>query len=323
MPRLVGARIARRLAMGAGGVLAIAWVSVCIQVGSAWPWSLVVHEDGRRTLLQTVLYVEHALGELPLDLVLAVALAGAALHFFPESSPGRKRRAGYYLLAFVLCAAGIVGGAFVTAGKVAAIENLLQVHTRNGAPPVVGAHWRYHLLSRLALMMLAFALTGLLAGSGAPRRQASDRRVPLFGAALSAFGLLTAGFGMTTEPFVDPVYIGHQARELFTHTLITVPIGLAACLACVAWKNTTDRRPFAAGGGLRVVAAGGLSVALGGYLALGVVVTDAVAEGQTAGVSALLFPHFFEHTLTYLLVGTAAPSLYLLLSRSREGAMQA
>jgi hypothetical protein len=309
--------------MGAGGILAVAWVGVCIQVGSAWPWSLVVHEDGRRTLLQTVLYVEHALREMPLDLVLAVALAGAALHFFPESSPAPRRRARYYLLAFALCAAGIIVGAIVAVGKVAALENLLQVHTRSGAPLVVGAHWRYHLLSRLALILLAFVLTGLLAGSGDRPRQVSDRRVPLFGVALGAFGLLTAGFGMTTEPFVDPVYIGHQARELFTHTLITVPIGLAACLACVAWENTTDRRPFAGVGGLLVVVAGSLSVACGAYLALGVVVTDAVAKGQTASVSALLFPHFFEHTLTYVLVGTAAPSLYLLLSRSRQAAVRA
>jgi hypothetical protein len=308
------------MATGAGGVLAVAWVSVCIQVESAWPWLLVVHEDGRRTLLQTVLYVEHALRELPLDLVLAVALAGSALRFFPESRPGQQDRAPYYLLAFLLCMAGIVGGAIVAAGEGAAIENLLQMPTRGGAPLVVGSHWRYHLLSRLALILLAFALTGLAARVGVRRRPMSGRPVPapLFVAALVAFGLLTVGFGMTTEPFVDPVYIGHQARELFTHALITVPIGVAACLASAAPDSMADVLPSDGVGELGVVVAGGLSVALGAYLAVGVLLTDAVAAGQTASVPALLFPHFFEHTLTYALVGTAAPSLYLFLSRSQN-----
>lgn len=302
------------LAVGACSVLAIAWLAVCAQVGSAWPWSLIVHEDGRRTLLQTLLYVEHGLRELPLDLVLAGAIAGSVLHYFPEPNPARRAWAHWYLLAAVLCVVGIGGGALLVVGPEAAVENLAQAYTRTGAPPVVGAHWRYHLLSRLALMAMVFAMVGMVSSRSDRDGRTSGRPAPLLLGVLGTFGLLTVGFGVTREPFVDTVSLGHQARELFTHTLVTVPLALAACLACVSARIEV-RRPVARLGELEVAVPAALSVALGAYLALGVMATDAVAEGQATSISALLFPHIFEHTLTYVLVGTAAPAMYLFAAR--------
>ena len=35
----------------------------------------MVHEDGRRTLIETILYFEHATRELPLDVILGVPSA--------------------------------------------------------------------------------------------------------------------------------------------------------------------------------------------------------------------------------------------------------
>ena len=62
-------------------VLTTAFVILCVHHGTAWPWNTVVHEDGRRTLLETIFYFDHALGELPLDLLLSAAVAGAAIAF--------------------------------------------------------------------------------------------------------------------------------------------------------------------------------------------------------------------------------------------------
>src|SRR5437660_6445972 len=61
--------------------LAAAFVTICVHFRTAWPWSVVVHEDGRRTLLATIFYFQHALGELPLEALLAAAVAGALLRF--------------------------------------------------------------------------------------------------------------------------------------------------------------------------------------------------------------------------------------------------
>src|SRR5437870_5447587 len=59
--------------------LAAAFVTICVHFHTAWPWNVTVHEDGRRTLRQTIFYFEHALGELPLELLLAAAVSGALL----------------------------------------------------------------------------------------------------------------------------------------------------------------------------------------------------------------------------------------------------
>jgi hypothetical protein len=64
-------------------VLVIAFVGVCVQAGTPWPWNRVVHEDGHRTLLQTTFYFEHATRELLLDAVLAMGVAGAVRYFHP------------------------------------------------------------------------------------------------------------------------------------------------------------------------------------------------------------------------------------------------
>ena len=31
-------------------------MAICIHTGTLWPWGVVVHEDGRRTLAETVFY---------------------------------------------------------------------------------------------------------------------------------------------------------------------------------------------------------------------------------------------------------------------------
>src|SRR5262245_48833897 len=64
-------------------VLVISFIGVCVQAGTPWPWSRVVHEDGHRTLLQTIFYFEHATRELLLDGVLAMFVAGAVRYFHP------------------------------------------------------------------------------------------------------------------------------------------------------------------------------------------------------------------------------------------------
>jgi hypothetical protein len=147
-------------------VLVIAFIGVCLQAGTPWPWNRVVHEDGHRTLLQTVFYFEHATRELLLDVVLALAVAGAVRYFFPvrrdvdDASLERVRR--WIAVAATLTLVAIVGGTAVTDGGQAIVDNLAQYHTRESGPLVWGAHWRYHFIERIADIALAFALAGVL-----------------------------------------------------------------------------------------------------------------------------------------------------------------
>src|SRR5262249_9370864 len=155
-------------------VLAVSFVAVCIQAGTAWPWDRIVHEDGQHTFLGTVFYFEHATRELVLDAVLALAIAGAVRYFYPPAAEGDAATARTRLalgLATLATIALILGGtAYLNAfGPYYAneargqsiLDNLAQYPTRPGAPFAWGAHWRFHWIERLAEVALAFCVAGL------------------------------------------------------------------------------------------------------------------------------------------------------------------
>jgi hypothetical protein len=292
------------------GTLAGSFAWMGLATGDAWPWQRVVHEDGQRTLLQTMFYVEHALRELPLDLLLAWAVGAAAAHFFPQSRLGPNERSPLLRLStavLVLLLVGIVAGTWATAGVEAVAQNLAQMHTRPGVPLAWGAHWRYHVLERLALLAASFALFGLLAKEG----QQGTPKVPrLYLGSLAGFVLLTFLFGLTPEPFTDARYLGHQARELFTHGLVTFPLAVGACLKLAgdipvpsASKKTAKLRSV----WLAVAVAGSLAA----FVIFGALRTGASQQAQTHELHRLVAVHVFEHTLGYLLVAAASVCFYL------------
>ena len=295
-------------------VMQVALAGIWVMTGSARPWAEVVHEDGHRTLLGTVFFFEHALRELVPDTVLAIAVAGAVACFLPpgtsDITAASRSRMRHALLASVTVVL-IVGGTVYTEGTQSVIDNLAQLHTRDGAPLVWGAHWRYHLIGRFAEMMLAFFVTGIAwLLRGRPARPSSGG-FGLYASALAVFALLTIIFKPSAEPFTDPAFLGHQLRELFTHALVTVPIALGACfsLAREGSEVASPRQPRPPV--WPIVLAGGLAVVSGAFLLVASLMTGAQSHGQTSGLARLLFPHFFEHALGYVFVPALAAWIYL------------
>jgi hypothetical protein len=298
-------------------VLVVAFAGVCILAGSPWPWNEVVHEDGHRTLLSTVFYMEHASRELLPDVVLALAVAGAVRHYFPPivlvgrgDAARSHNRLGLLCLMTLLA---IAGGTVVTEGVQSFIDNLAQMHTREGAPLVWGAHWRYHLIERFAQIMLAFSVSGLVWLLHGRPRTAPAGRPGWFGVALVAFIVATIVFRLTPEPFRDPMFLGHQLRELFTHALVTLPLALGVCLSLVRKHSSPEPRPanLQPQSVWPIAVTGVLAILSGAYLLVTSLVTDAQSQGQASGLARLLLPHFFEHALGYVLVPTLAGWLYL------------
>lgn len=298
-------------------VLLIAYVAICIHSGTAWPWNTVVHEDGKRTLLQTLLFYEHATRELPIDLLLGVAVGGAAYYAFPAQKHGEEGVAWFgFGLATLAVAGVIVGGAAAQGGMKTVLENLFQNHTRPGAPLVWGSHWRYHLLERgpMILMSLGFGtLLRRLTG-----REGRAGRIGLFVAlgVVGAYLLLTAAFTTSRAdlalPFFDPQYLGHESREIFTHALVTIPITWGGVLVLhrrsLPWLHST--RPLALGG-LLVAAAVLLSGAgFSLYALMAAMASDAASHGQSTDIVTLICPHFFEHGFTYLVTPLCAAWVY-------------
>jgi hypothetical protein len=301
-------------------VLVVAFVGVCVIAGTAWPWTRIVHEDGVRTLLGTIFYFEHATRELLLDLTLALGVAGAVRYFFPptlptESGSAARWRKWLIVWAAVVLAVILVGTA-VTEGAGAIGDNLAQLHTREGAPLSWGAHWRYHLIERFAEILLAFAVTGVIwILRGRPDARRFPRRSTLFLVALGVFAAGTIIFHPTLESFREPTFLGHAFRELFTHVLVTMPLALGVCFEMARrFSSIIDSRSIHSRSTESlwpIALAGALAIASGVFLLAGSVLTKAQAHGQKTGLAALLFPHFFEHTLGYLFVPTLAGALYL------------
>ena len=269
-------------------VLSAAFVILCVHHGTAWPWNVVVHEDGRRTLLDTIFYFDHALGELPLDLLLSAAVAGAMLCAFPSPTANPLR---------TLLAVCLILDAVIIAGANQRALYLFQFHTRDEQPMIYGSHWHYHFLSQTALMLLPLVFV-------------SVRRNRVLITAWAVFAALTIVFGISTATFIDPRYLGHQSRELFTHTLVTIPL-------TIAWL--VGRTPRSAAGpqaGFKFNWKPFLIFALlSTYLAAGVFVTGARHHAQSSDWTAVICAHFFEHTFSYLVVPLHAQLFYQLGAR--------
>ena len=313
-PVLANARmLAVEACILAGTVLLCAYCAICVKTRNPWPWREIVHEAGDRSLLGTVLYFEHAARELPLDLILGAAVGGSVLFAYPRGRRvGSGRHSGrrrMLVVGVVVVVGTILGGTLCSGGLEILVDNLAQKHTRPGNTLEWGAHWRYHLLSRSMLMLCSFGLAGVLVRGVLGRHGTGNQAgQSIFAASLSVFGILTIVFLPDLDPFRDPVFLGHQVREVFTHVLVTVPMAWAACLYLAGDQANVSRHGGVSIRWSAVAGVGGLLI--GVYLLTGGLLTSAASQGLTASVTMLLCPHFFEHSYTYAIVPLVAALVY-------------
>lgn len=275
-------------------VCILAYVALALEEGKWLLFGEVIHEGGERNLIETFFFYEHALRELALDGLLGLALGWGVAAL----APGRRRSRRTLGIAGMVAAGSIVLitlGTIREAGVEGALEELAQVHTRPGAILEWGSHWQYHLLSRLALILLGHAMLMPLAGA-----EARGRVLRALRRSLVAFVALSVIFLPRLESFIDPLYLGHQARELATHALTTLPLALFVALPDgLTWDWHGLRRPcFWVGFGLAGV------IAL--WLGVGALLGGAAAETQSPSWTRVLGGHVFEHGLGYLLVPALA-----------------
>jgi hypothetical protein len=300
------------------GILLISYAALAFHTSTPWLWPVIVHESGDRTLGNTILYYEHAARELPLDLILGAAIGGSALFVFPgmtHAGPSHRRRATIFLFGTVCVVGIILLGTVWTGGFGMLYENLLQFPTRPGEPLVWGGHWRYHFLSHLTLMLLSFGVAGPAMIAGGRSKRGNRSGLAAFGGALGSFLLLAALFVPKGDSFSDPVFLGHQAREVFTHALVTLPLAWSACMLLVR-RGWYDQRE----GTVSVAASFGAGVAglaFGMFLVVRSLMTSAASQGQSESLTVLIFPHFFEHAFSYV-VATLAAGLVFEAGMTRE-----
>ncbi|HSJ07804.1 MAG TPA: hypothetical protein VK936_13955 [Longimicrobiales bacterium] len=314
-------RTARRTALAVCfGVPAVvmlasfAWLAA--DHGTPALWNVVVHESGRYTFGQTVLYFSHFLREVPTAVVYALFLLGISGGVASRPGHGSTLRRDTLGGGLALLLAGvIVAGAMIlsarTHGWASAFHDLAQYRTRDDLSGY-GTHWRYHWLSTLWFGFAAsVAPIAARLMPGAPPLRTHPFWAP---AGWAAFIGLTIVFGVSADVFADVRYAGHQAREILTHAPVTLLLGVGLVIAAMTRDAAAPPVPRAAppvprAGGAwdGVTRAAWMKVAMvfliPAYLAVVSVSGDVMEHGQTdLGLGAMVAAHYFEHTLDYLLV---------------------
>jgi hypothetical protein len=285
-------------------VLGASYLWLALDHGTPALWDVIVHENGRRTLGQTVLYFGHFLREVPVDVAYALFLIGASGELAGGVSnrvAGRARMLTWLGLggAAALAAAALIGTA-ANAGWGSALRDLFQFRTRDELI-AYGSHWRFHWLSTLWFGVIA-GLAPALARSFSLQASLGRNRV-WTRAAWGYFVALTIVFGLSSDVFVDARYVGHQAREILTHGPVTALLGIGVILAVRRAMGNPSMVESAADAReiwLRLAVA----VTIPAYLAVVALTGDVMAAGQSdQGLAAMVGAHYFEHILDYLLVG--------------------
>jgi hypothetical protein len=297
-----GRDIGAVLAGAALAQLALAYVWLAAGHGTPWLWNVVVHESGRYTLGETILYTTHFMREVPTVVAMALFLI-AALHG-SGLLPTRSRRgvSTWSLgLAFLLVGASFASAA-AASGVASAFGDLAQFRTRDDLWSY-GSHWRFHFLSTVWFAAAAAVVSRWAARSAArPPGSGTLDSQRLWTIAWLYFAGLTAVFGVSREIVADPRFVGHQAREILTHGPVTCLLVVGSALMMAREPSASvppePARPRALG---RLAAV--MFVLIPAALIILGMMGEVMAAGQTGqGLSAMVAAHAFEHTLDYVLV---------------------
>jgi hypothetical protein len=299
-----------------------AYLWLALDHGTLWLFPAVVHESGDYTLLQTILYFRHVIRELPITLLYAISSV-AAFKVYGPTGHGPIPRSKRYLIPAVFVLVVVSVSWFMTIntwGVEVALQEVLQGYTRDDTF-LPGSHWPFHLLSTIGYFLAAIIVAALLHygihGTLPPRRPTV--RSQWIGGTIVAILAMTILLGLTTAPFLDPRYIGHQARELLTHLSITLPLSFGVLLretrtASGSITEQIHRDEWIGQRHVKIVtpsrriyhdliaAAAVLFLGLL-FLVGGTLLTGAVGHARPGTpLSSLVAAHLFEHTVDYLLV---------------------
>jgi len=131
---------------------------------------------------------------------------------------------------------------------------------------------------------------------------AAHQRSGFLGVVAAAIAL-TLVCGLTTAPFVDARYLGHQAREIATHLVIALPLSFATLLAVGRWRADPAARAGARWPTPGSLVAAALVATTVVYCAIGMIVRGSMATvGPHAALSSLVAAHCYEHALDDVLI---------------------
>lgn len=283
-------------------------------------WNLfpvIIHEEGRYTLTETLLYFRHFVRELPVNTLIATALGIlACLHspltFHSLDKPGllskTRRCAG---LAALFLALVVIALTWLQLGFRETGIELAQYRTRDELSEF-GSHWRYHLLHIADSVLFCFGLLLMIRGlTGAG--SLNYRAVRWISAWAVFFLVLTYFFGSPLRALTDPLYLAHQAREIETHRLLTLCPALGCILLLDQILGGSSMRILPCS---RMILQGIFWIALATLIPLWIFWSlrqldiPSLAHRKT-DLWQLAAAHHFEHMLDYFYVALLSAWVYL------------
>jgi hypothetical protein len=303
---VAASRLATALLAGWATVLVASFWVVVRELGAEALVGASAHESESRSLAGVLLYPAHALRELP-------HLVGLALVWLAAVAPPRDGRElgaqlGRLALLTIVTGLALFAAAANEAGALAAWQDLAQTRAARGLEGP-GAHFRFHLLSDLALAGIFYAAGRTVVGP-APVERAPGGRWLL---ALAGTLLLAALAAWGVDDVLSPRFVGHAGREVETSMAIVLPVLWALALrapgATLEWRATWARRDVGVALAVAALAAGTLLAH-----ALGVDLM-AASSAPSRSVALNLATHHFEHLFD---VAFLALAIHFALSAGRR-----
>ena len=282
--------------------------------------NVLVHENGKYTLLETVLYYDHFLRELFISGFLAFFIVGFFLYYGSAKPRKTSRKIGKYIIvcffALALFLLIVFLGSIYKVGFAETSLSLFQYRTRDDLIEF-GSHWRFHFLSRIGLFTssAAIIISYRIIYNKTQWKNSKYALLILIVTSIS-YIIITLLFGITDQPFSDPRYLAHQGREFITHNLCTSPILIT--LLCFLEEKITEENS----NHLNIKASRNLylhflfwsilSILIPSFLWIRLRDTDiSTVAQQNWPVWDLLAFHFFEHLLDYIFVAILGVLIYL------------
>jgi len=278
--------------------------------GSLLLFNVVIHENGKYSLLQTIFYASHFLGHIPVHTVLAFIFMGYFLGLTGKSRnpypPETSKKLAWVLMVFLvlsLILSLVLFGARET-------FNFIAGRTQGRGVVGDGGSWDLHLPSLALLIFFVPVYLYLVLKYFQVNLEPNARGLFYL---LAGF-LLLAGFNylynrndifILMRIWTDPRYLAHGIRELATFPVTYFPVPLYFILKREksAFRSTGEKKHWVLKLFLLVffvIFLAGLSYEVWAALSNGIgelAQKPAFAHGGRLGIPYLLASHYFEHFL--------------------------
>lgn len=298
-------------------VISMSYLYLSLEYKSILLFSAKVHESGRYTLLQTIMYFDHFAREIPVSIMNAFSVSVSFYLFtpvpgIPSSFLKKVFNITFVFLIFFLFF--VVSEAVHKNGLQSFLLDLLQFRTRDNEI-AYGSHWHSHFLDMIFIFATSLSISFLYRAITRCCGNSMNRfGFRLIGIWSGVFMLITLILVPSAKSFSDTRYLAHQFREILTHCTVTIPLSFAILIS-IEKRFSADFNPAMINTKYKytglIVLCCALIIPL--FIVVRLMGNNILSAAQKkTGYWDLLASHYFEHSLDYAFVPALAVFLYIM-----------